>query len=96
LPPSLEQLDHHCFLGCESLLTVAFDANLEFLDIEDSIFERCPSLTAVCIPASLQTVFSEYEALLRVIVPEHGTAANDQPDAVNAGTNAAAITATNE
>jgi hypothetical protein len=56
--------------GCSSLSTIAFEPDSRLSWVELEALTGCHSLSEIRIPASLQTVLSEYQTLLKLITPE--------------------------
>jgi hypothetical protein len=59
-------LGDYCFCGCESLSTVIFESDSQLSSIAESTFRGCSSLSSIFIPSSLQTIFANYQALLKL------------------------------
>jgi hypothetical protein len=70
IPSSVKQLFRHCFAGCRSLHTLKFESGSQLSFVQDSVFSGCSSLSSIWIPPALQILLSEYQAMLKLLVPD--------------------------
>lgn len=54
IPASVTSITAEAFKGCNSLRTVVFDGNVEFLG--QKLFEGCTALTTISLPASIAKI----------------------------------------
>jgi hypothetical protein len=87
-------LGKYCFSGCESLSTVTFESGSQLSSIAEDAFCCCSSLSSIYCPSSLQTILTDYQAVLKL--PIAGLQEGDRAvggedsvkdDTVNRGTN---------